>query len=130
MFDLGSLREALAVHGRVARVVVAGVEGSAPREVGAAMLVWEDGQSGTIGGGALEWQAVLRARELLAGGGVRVDRAALGPSLGQCCGGAVTLVSEVWDAVPEGPVVARSLDGSRHAAGCSPHIWRRGVGRG
>ena len=112
MFDLGSLRQALAAHGRVARVVVAAVEGSAPREVGAAMLVWQGGQSGTIGGGALEWQAVQRAREGLAAGGTRVDRQALGPSLGQCCGGAVTLVSEVWDAVPEGPVVARSLDGS------------------
>ena len=37
------------------RVVVAEVQGSAPREAGAAMLVWADGQSGTIGGGALEF---------------------------------------------------------------------------
>jgi xanthine dehydrogenase accessory factor len=113
MFDRGALQTALLAHGRVARVVVAAVEGSAPREVGAAMLVWDGGQSGTIGGGALEWQAVLRARALLAqGDGARIDREALGPSLGQCCGGAVTLVSEVYDTVPEGEVVARSLDGS------------------
>ena len=62
MFDLDALRAAVAAHGRVARVVIAAVEGSAPREVGAAMLVWADGQSGTIGGGALEWEAAARAR--------------------------------------------------------------------
>ena len=112
MFDREGLRQALVARGRVARVVVAGVEGSGPREVGAAMLVWHGGQSGTIGGGALEWQAVLRARDLLATGGAQINREALGPALGQCCGGAVTLVAEVFDAVPEGMVVARSLDGS------------------
>lgn len=106
MFDLGALFAALAAHGRVARVVIAGVEGSSPREVGASMLVWDQGQSGTIGGGALEFEAAARARARLA---PRVDRVALGPSLGQCCGGAVTLWTEVFDAVPEAVagVVAR-----------------------
>jgi hypothetical protein len=66
MFDLDALRAALQAHGRVARVVIAGAEGSAPREVGAAMLVWADGQSGTIGGGALEFEAAAKARVLLA----------------------------------------------------------------
>lgn len=37
------------------------------------------------------------------GGGARVDRIALGPALGQCCGGAVTLWTEVFDRLP-GPV--------------------------
>ena len=106
MFDLGELRAAL-VNGRVARVVIAGFEGHSPREVGAAMLVWRTGQSGTIGGGALEFQAAARAREMLGSGGSRIDREALGPKLGQCCGGVVTLLTEVYDAVPEGPVVAR-----------------------
>lgn len=112
MFDRSALAKALAAHPRVARVVVAGVEGSGPREVGAAMLVWPGGQSGTIGGGTLEWQAAQRALKLLPQGGARIDREALGPDLGQCCGGAVTLVTEVWDHVPEGEVVARPLDGS------------------
>ncbi len=67
MLDLGELEAALAAHGRVARVVIAAVEGSAPREVGAAMLVWEGGQAGTIGGGALEFRAAERARGMLAG---------------------------------------------------------------
>ena len=58
---------ALEAHGRVARVVIAGVDGSSPREVGASMLVWQDGQSGTIGGGALEYEAAAKARLMLAG---------------------------------------------------------------
>jgi len=66
MFDLGALAAALAAHGRVRRVVIAGVEGSSPREVGASMLVWDQGQSGTIGGGALEFEAAAKARLMLA----------------------------------------------------------------
>jgi xanthine dehydrogenase accessory factor len=97
--DLAALRAAVARHGRVARVVVAEARGSAPREAGAAMLVWPEEQHGTIGGGALEWEAARRARAVLE------DKAAdvlaqmpLGPSLGQCCGGAVTLSIEAIDA--------------------------------
>ena len=128
-FDLEALREAVAREGRVARVLVAEAKGSAPREAGAAMLVWDGGQSGTIGGGALEFEAAARARAMLAAGGTpltevipppspipsprgggeapggamearggSVARMALGPALQQCCGGAVTLVTEVWDA--------------------------------
>ena len=109
MFDLSALSSALAAHGRVARVVIAAHDGSSPREVGAAMLVWDQGQSGTIGGGALEFAAAAKARALLAGGGRSVERVALGPSIGQCCGGAVTLWTEVYEAVPEpvAGVVAR-----------------------
>ncbi|WP_299784657.1 xanthine dehydrogenase accessory protein XdhC [uncultured Marivita sp.] len=92
-FDLNALRAAVDAHGRVARVVIAEVQGSSPREVGAAMLVWDDGQSGTIGGGALEYQAAGLAfhRE-------GFSRHPLGPELGQCCGGAVTLLTEIYDA--------------------------------
>ncbi len=98
-FDLASLRHALAGRARVVRVVVARVDGSAPREVGAAMLVWEDGQSGTIGGGALEFEAVARARAQLAGGeAVARDKVPLGPELGQCCGGSVLLLREIFTA--------------------------------
>lgn len=114
-FDLEELRAALAAHGRVARVVVAEVAGSAPREPGAAMLVWKDGQAGTIGGGALEWEAAARARERLASGedGPLLLRQPLGPGLGQCCGGAVVLVTEVFVALPEvqADVVVRRVSG-------------------
>lgn len=114
MFDLDALTQAVAARGRVARVVVAEVAGSGPREVGAAMLVWADGQAGTIGGGALEWAAIQAARGMLEAGRSRLDRVALGPTLGQCCGGAVTLLTEVYDAAtlpPPSDVIARAVEG-------------------
>ncbi len=74
------------------RVEVTGTQGSAPREAGAFMLVWHGGQSGTIGGGVLEWNAAKRAREMLAGGVAEdAQSVALGPEIGQCCGGRVEL---------------------------------------
>ncbi len=113
MFDVLALNDAIAAHGVVARVVIASVAGSSPREVGASMLVWESGQSGTIGGGALEFMAANRARAMLAQGGARLDHEALGPGLGQCCGGAVVLVSEVYAAaVAMDCVIARSISGA------------------
>jgi len=114
-FDLGALHAAVAAHGPVARVVIAAHRGSSPREVGAWMLVWRGGQSGTIGGGALEFQAAHEARTLLDRGGMRVTRVPLGPALGQCCGGAVTLLAEVFDRAslpaPVSGVFARPTDG-------------------
>lgn len=107
-FDRDALAAAVARHGHVTRVVIAAIQGSSPREVGAAMLVWEGGQSGTIGGGALEYEAAAQARRIKS---ARLSRHPLGPQLGQCCGGAVTLLSEVYDAAAqarlEGDVVAR-----------------------
>ncbi|MCD9149929.1 xanthine dehydrogenase accessory protein XdhC [Pseudophaeobacter flagellatus] len=93
-FDLNDLRQHLTRHGRVVRVVIASIRGSSPREVGAAMLVWDSGQSGTIGGGALEYEAAAAARRQEVSS--RLSTHALGPDLGQCCGGSVTLVSEVY----------------------------------
>jgi xanthine dehydrogenase accessory factor len=114
-FDADILAATIAREGRVARVVVAAIEGSAPREVGAAMLVWRGGQSGTIGGGTLEFEAAARARSALAEARDRLDRLPLGPALGQCCGGSVTLLTEVWDAArmetATGDVIARPLPG-------------------
>jgi xanthine dehydrogenase accessory factor len=48
---------------------------------------------GTIGGGHLELTAIAQARQWLAAGDTTPHDAefALGPSLGQCCGGALTL---------------------------------------
>ena len=98
-FDLAHLHATIAAHGPVVRVVVARVDGSTPREVGAAMLVWPGGQTGTIGGGALEFEAAQQGRHMLETGRSGVlTRISLGPSLGQCCGGAVTVLSEVFDA--------------------------------
>ena len=97
-FDLDALKQAVAAQGRVARVVICEVAGSTPREVGAAMLVWEGGQSGTIGGGTLEHEAARAARDMLAAGRRwSFTTQALGPDLGQCCGGKVSFLTEVYD---------------------------------
>jgi xanthine dehydrogenase accessory factor len=77
-------------------VSVISVAGSAPREVGAKLLVSADEPVGTIGGGRLEQLACQRARELLGQAAVVSERSslALGASLGQCCGGRVELLYE------------------------------------
>jgi xanthine dehydrogenase accessory factor len=117
-FALGRMME-LAAGGPVARVVVAETRGSVPREVGAAMLVTADAVDGTIGGGALEYEAIARARAALDAGRERLDRMPLGPALGQCCGGSVTVLTEIWDAARlgeiSGDVVARPLPGRPQA---------------
>jgi xanthine dehydrogenase accessory factor len=80
-------------QGRPAVVVhVLEHRGSVPREAGTRMLVAADAVAGTIGGGRLEHEAIADARRLLREGGMPHEvSVALGPSLGQCCGGAVRL---------------------------------------
>ncbi len=95
--------------GRPALVVrVHAIRGSTPREAGVRMLVGggeHSGQSGevmgTIGGGHLEWQAIDLARKALAEAhsakqplAAWQQTFALGPTLGQCCGGSVDLAFE------------------------------------
>jgi xanthine dehydrogenase accessory factor len=80
--------------GRRAIVVeVVEARGSAPREAGTRMLVDADRAAGTIGGGHLELKAIDEAREMLRRGdsAPRTRHYPLGPALGQCCGGTVTL---------------------------------------
>ena len=79
-------------------VTVAIVQGSGPRGQGAKMLVTNDHLGDTIGGGHLELRAVEIARAMLHDGRLRhFERFALGPSLGQCCGGVVHLAFELAD---------------------------------
>ena len=93
----------LLTHGdAVVLVTVARAEGSAPREAGAKMIVTRESARYTIGGGHLEWRAIEIAREVLRDGMRvphlrRLERLSLGPSLGQCCGGAVVLAFERLD---------------------------------
>ena len=77
----------------VVRIVMASVQGSAPREPGVCMLVGAGSIHGTVGGGQLEWQALSTARAMLTedAAAVRVHRIVLGGDLGQCCGGVVDL---------------------------------------
>ncbi len=87
-------------HGRCAMVTVVEVKGSAPREEGARLFVVEDGNyRGTIGGGALEWRALMEAQEALRRrAGPEIVSMVLGPHLGQCCGGQVKLMIEALEA--------------------------------
>jgi xanthine dehydrogenase accessory factor len=81
-------------------VTVAITEGSCPRETGAKMLVTIEAQYDTIGGGHLEMRACEIARSMLATTAIpqrRLERFALGPSLGQCCGGVAYLAFERID---------------------------------
>ncbi|MGZ5829912.1 MAG: xanthine dehydrogenase accessory protein XdhC [Xanthobacteraceae bacterium] len=91
----------VAEHGGAVLVTLADVQGSSPREVGARMVVRPDGGfHGTIGGGTLEWIALAEAQAMLANNqGVpfkQLDKA-LGPDLGQCCGGRVKVTLERFD---------------------------------
>jgi xanthine dehydrogenase accessory factor len=73
-------------------VTVRHTQGSVPRDAGTWMAVWREHVLGTVGGGRLEHDAIAHARALLAGAGDEGERRfALGPSLGQCCGGVMVL---------------------------------------
>lgn len=76
-------------------VTVAATDGSAPREAGTKMVVTATDSFATIGGGTLEFRAIEIARQMLAGRqGPSLRKFPLGPALGQCCGGHVTLLFE------------------------------------
>jgi xanthine dehydrogenase accessory factor len=80
-------------------VEIMATRGSTPREAGAFMLVGQDDVAGTIGGGNLEHEAILRARAILSGA-MRAEslETVLGPETGQCCGGRVTTGFRMVDA--------------------------------
>jgi xanthine dehydrogenase accessory factor len=94
------LVEAIEAEGSAALVTLARVEGSSPREAGTRMVVRPSGGfHGTIGGGALEYAALEAANEGLRRGRGPAQRRslALGPELGQCCGGRVEWRVETFD---------------------------------
>ena len=73
-------------------IEITATRGSAPRDAGTAMMVTPSAITGTIGGGALENRAIATARRILNEGRAETtETIPLGPSLGQCCGGAVAL---------------------------------------
>lgn len=133
MSFLADIARRVALHGALVRVTVIAADGSTPREAGAVMLVWSDRTEATIGGGALELDAIAVARAMLAGDHdapwLRAQRSyPLGPALGQCCGGYAKLLFErfesrevaILEAVPEAAdagLVVRPL-----AAGVAPGV--------
>lgn len=85
----------LAAAGKPAVLVtVAGIRGSAPREVGAKMIVTATETIGTIGGGQLEYQSTRVAVESLEAEHHTLRSFPLGSSMGQCCGGVVEILFE------------------------------------
>ena len=100
-------------------------QGSVPREPGTRMLVARDRTAGTVGGGHLELQAIARAREMLRTGELNADSQVLplGPALGQCCGGTVTLGYHALDAaaLAQWPVPAPLFELQLHGGG---HVGR------
>ncbi|HMV92533.1 MAG TPA: xanthine dehydrogenase accessory protein XdhC [Thauera aminoaromatica] len=86
----------LETDARAVLVTVAATRGSAPRAAGAHMVVTAAQVQGSVGGGRLEQRAIGIARELLVtdAPSPRLERFALGASLGQCCGGVVVLAFE------------------------------------
>jgi xanthine dehydrogenase accessory factor len=95
---LSSLEGFLTASDPVALVEVAEARGSTPREKGTWMLVSADTIFGTIGGGQLEFLSIDKARELIAenksSGALDIP---LGPEIGQCCGGRVSLLITLVD---------------------------------
>lgn len=86
----------------VAHAVIISVRGSAPRELGANMLISENQIWNTIGGGSLEFEVMEQARRLIKEIGLKVEginrkvlNLALGPDMGQCCGGTVKVLLEI-----------------------------------
>ncbi len=120
---------ALAADGGCVRVEVKGAEGSTPRDEGAVMVVTRHGFAGSIGGGTLEWLAMAEAQAML--GKPRATRTltkSLGPDLGQCCGGRVTLSLESFTQADVSEVKSRAAAEQNEATHL--HLWGAGhVGR-
>ncbi len=89
------------------------------------MVVAGDAIIGTIGGGALEYMVIARARQALrdglAPGAMDVP---LGPEIGQCCGGRVAVSLKVM--TPE--LGERLLARTRSAEQARPHVYLFGSG--
>lgn len=93
---LSDLQQLIKEEQKAVIILVASVKGSTPREAGTRMLVSRHNVKHTIGGGHLEFKAIQAARNMLDHEvETDVQNFSLGASLGQCCGGAVTLFFEV-----------------------------------
>jgi xanthine dehydrogenase accessory factor/xanthine dehydrogenase large subunit len=107
------LRAVLAEGRPAAIVTVTDAKGSTPREAGALMLVTAGEIRGSIGGGQLELRIIAQAREFLnARSPPMTVKMALGPELGQCCGGhvGITIARANADTLAE-------IEAREHAAG-------------
>jgi len=106
-------------------VTVAGIRGSAPREIGAKMIVTSSETIGTIGGGQLEYQSARIAVDMLDARDSTLRSFPLGSSMGQCCGGVVEILFEpVADGMPAWLRDLGALHGQREPAVIATRISR------
>ncbi|MGQ4877048.1 xanthine dehydrogenase accessory protein XdhC [Billgrantia sp. LNSP4103-1] len=101
--------------------------GSTPREPGARMVITEDAVHDTLGGGTFEFQVIDAARERIARGetGMRLEAFSLGGRSGQCCGGFVNVLLEVFP----GSAATLAIFGAGHVGNelvrlAAPLPWR------
>lgn len=120
-----ALVRALAAGEPAVLVTIAAALGSTPREAGARMLVQARRATGTIGGGRLEHEAIAAARRLIESGlPARHMEVPLGPAIGQCCGGHVTMRLERADAA----VLVRLEQAEQDELASLPAIYLFGAG--
>lgn len=106
-------------------VTVAGIRGSAPREIGAKMIVTATETIGTIGGGQLEYQSTRIAAGMLEDNLLALRSFPLGSSMGQCCGGVVEILFEpVAGGMPAWLRDLQALHGQREPAIVATRISR------
>jgi xanthine dehydrogenase accessory factor len=121
---IDELSDLAAANEAVVMVTIVALRGSAPREVGAKMLVTQRETIGTIGGGQLEHQCTRIAVRMLAGEECSsVRNFPLGSAMGQCCGGVVDVLFEpLASGLPEWLRDLRALHGQRERAALLSHI--------
>ena len=120
--SVADARAFLTAHSAAIVAELTAVRGSSPREAGAFMLIAADALTGTIGGGALEYMVIDRARLVLRDGlpDATMD-IPLGPEIGQCCGGRVEVSMRPADA----DVLVGRLE---RAEAARPHVYLFGAG--
>jgi len=81
-------------------ITIIGVTGSTPRNSGTKMVVSQNENFDTIGGGHLEYKAIKQAKQLLQGNKdcQSIEHFQLGSQLGQCCGGNASILFECFAA--------------------------------
>ena len=125
MMHAGDLDAFLSDHRAAIVAELSTVLGSSPRERGAFMVVAAVTMVGTIGGGALEYMVIARARQAmrdgLPPGAMEVP---LGPEIGQCCGGRVVVSLRAVRAADGERLIARL----REAEATLPHVFLFGSG--
>eukprot|EP01036_Dinobryon_divergens_P041752 gene41752-55381_t len=120
-----ALTKFLAVYPLAIVAELTSVRGSSPRAAGTFMVIAPDGLIGTIGGGALEYMVIARARQALRDGAPPGELdVPLGPEIGQCCGGRVNVTLTVLTAELAAGLVQRlKADEAK-----LPHVYLFGSG--